>query len=281
VRAAARRVSCRLPGGAPSDQRGFILPFVILATLAITSLALAAFTLARAEHRAAEWERGRLASLSDPWGQGVGLAEVANLGHGYRVVEASEVSAAPGAGEGLPPSFLSPLRVHRVAWCLNPDGEAAGAWWTSGSPPRLGPLGAAALLDLLSQQPGALVGGEIVLPGGAEGDSVRVWAGADRVGALPGSGGTFLVVADGALALDGEGRLAGVLIAAGDVGIGAGVEVAGGIRAGGEVTRGPGGETESVLPTEDHGSRALRIQALGALPACPRLLWEGGRLGYF
>ncbi len=278
MRAVARGVPCRLPGGGPSDQRGFILPFVILATLAITSLALAAFTLARAEHRAAEWERGRLAALVDPWGRGVGLAEVVTLGHGYRVVEAP---AASGAGEGLPPSFLSPLRLHRVAWCLNLDEEASGAWWTSGSPPRLGPLGAAALLDLLLRQPGVLVGGEIVLPGGAEGDSVRVWAGADRVGALPGSGGTFLVVADGALALDGEGRLAGVLIIAGDVGIGARVEVAGGIRAGGEIMRGPGGESESVLPAENHGARALRIQALGALPACPRLLWEGGRLGYF
>jgi len=281
MRDAARGVPYRLPGGGPSDQRGFILPFVILATLAITSLALAAFTLARSEHRAAEWERGRLAALADPWGRGVGLAEVATLGHGYRVVEAPEVSAASGAGEGLPPSFLSPLRLHRVAWCLNLDEEASGAWWTSGSPPRLGPLGAAALLDLLVRQPGVLVGGEIVLPGGAEGDSVRVWAGADRVGALPGSGGTFLVVADGDLALDGEGMLDGVLIAAGDVGIGGRVEVAGGIRAGGEVLRDPGGETESVLPAENDGSRALRYQALGALPACPRLLWEGGRLGYF
>jgi hypothetical protein len=278
MKPAARRVCYRLPAVEPADQRGFILPFVILATLAITSLALAAFTLARAEHRAAEWERGRLATLADLGGSEGSLNVVAALGAGYRVVGVAEDSRVD---EDLPRSFLSPLRLHRVAWCLDPDEEAEGGWWSSESPARLGPLRPSALVDLLLRAPGVLAGGEVVLPGGAEGDSIRVWGGSDRVGALPGSGGTFLVVADGALGLTGEGTLAAVLIAAGDVVIGEGVEMAGGIRAGGEILSSVGGATGPFVQAEDLASRVLRGQALRALPSCPRLLWEGGRLGYF
>ena len=292
MRAPPRRVRLRLPGPSPWSRGGFILPFVILAMLAVTSLALAAFTLARAEHRATEWERGRLAALADPMGHGIPLAVVATLGYGYQVVEAPDASVA---GEGLPASFLSPLRLHRVAWCLVPNVEAGGAWWASVSPPRLGPLGMAALVDLLLREPGVVTGSEIVLPGVVEGDSVRVGiepgGGAEgigiepvasyRVAALPGPGGTFLVVADGALVLAGEGALAGVLIVGSDVRIGEGVDVAGGIRAGGEILNGVGEAAEPLLPVEDLASRALRTQALEALPSCPQFLWEGGRLGYF
>jgi hypothetical protein len=281
-------------------RMGFILPFVLLATLAVTSLALAALALARAEHLAAEWERGRLAALADAGsGEGVGagsLDEVATPGHGYRVVAPPHPTRA---GTGLPGAFLSPLRLHRVAWCLDPEEEADGPWWTAGSPPRLGPLGVPALVDLLLRLPGSLTGDVIVLPGVVEGDSMRLRGepgpgvgagtgvearGAFRVTVAPGPGGGFLVVAEGSLRVGGTGTLAGVVLTEGDAVVDVGTEVVGGIRAGGRILRDPG----LTAPAEDlrspgggPASRAFRTAALGALPTCPHPLWDGGRLGYF
>jgi len=297
-----------LPTPRLRGRRGFILPFVILATLAVTSLALAAFTLARAEHLAVEWERGRLAALADPGsGEGTGagsLAVVASPGHGYRVVAAPRPTQV---GTGLPGAFLSPLRLHRVAWCLDPEGEAEGPWWTAGFPPRLGPLGVPALVDLLLRLPVSVTGEVIVLPGVVEGDSIRLqgepgagagarteaWNGAGtgmepteafRVTVAPGPGGGFLVVAEGSLRVGGTGTLAGVVLAEGDAVFGPGVEVAGGIRAGGRILRDPGltAPAEDLLyPGGGHASRAFRTAAMGTLPTCPHPLWDGGRLGYF
>jgi hypothetical protein len=243
-------------------RRGFILPLVLLATLAITALAVAAFTLAQAEHQATEWERSWVGAVAGANGGGRPLAA---LGSGYHLVAVGD----PGA---------SPLLRHEIWWCLDPRTEAAGEWTPGNHPPRLGPLDPGRVLDLLGVHAATEAGTEVLL-GGAPGDSVRLAAAdAGRVAVVVGDAGTLLVVAEGSVLLAGSGTVRGVLIVGGQLEVEDGVEIAGGARAG-SFAGTPAPEGESGLGVDP--GFAARVTALGLLPPCPIMVHAMGRLGYF
>ncbi|TVP42976.1 MAG: hypothetical protein EA350_14520, partial [Gemmatimonadales bacterium] len=207
VRGAARG------GHLSSCRRGFILPMVLLATLALTALAVAAFTLAQAEHRATEWERSWVGAVAGANGEARPLAA---LGSGYHLVEVG--------GEGA-----SPLLRHEVRWCLDPRAEAAGVWSPGEHAPRLGPLDPGQVLDLLGVRATTEAGTGIPL-GGAPGDSVRLVAvDVGRVAVVAaGEAGAVLIVAEGSVLLAGSGTVPALLLVGGQLELQGGVTVNGG-----------------------------------------------------
>ncbi|CAN5796612.1 hypothetical protein BH23GEM11_BH23GEM11_16340 [soil metagenome] len=255
----------------PGDRRGFILPLVLLATLAITALAVAAFTLAQAEHRATEWERTWVGAVAGADGRvGAPVAgPLAALGSGYRLVAVGDAGT-------------SPLLRHEVWWCLDPRAEAAGTWTAGDHPPRLGPLGPARILDLLGVHAETEEGTEVLVGGAGStpGDSVRIVA-VDR-GRLAvvavGEAGGVLVVAEGSLRLAGSGTFRGALLVGGQLERPEAVEVLGGARAG-TLVASP--DSEGVGGLGMDLGYALRTAALEVLPQCPEMVHAMGRLGYF
>jgi len=251
------------PASAASCRRGFILPLVLLATLAITALAVAAFTLAQAEHRATEWERSWVGAVAGASGDGRPLAA---LGSGHHLVAVGE----PGT---------SPLLRHEVWWCLDPRTEAAGVWTPGAHPPRLGPMDPGPVLDLLGVEVVTAAGAEVLL-GGTPGDSVRLVAlDAGRVAVvLAGDAEALLVVAEGSILLAGSGTVRGVLLVGGRLERQDAVAIAGGARAASFVAAPGSGDVNG--PGMDAGF-AARVDALKLLPVCPIMVHAMGRLGYF
>jgi hypothetical protein len=299
--------SSATPAGRP--ERGFILVTVLVAVLVLTALSMAALSLALAEHRSAEWER-RWVGAGPPEG-GAALPMVAELGGGYRVVAAVEGGAgaivdAPAEGEpqaGAPGAFPA-LAWHQVAWCLDPEREAAGPWgptlvsagddlvpWPDPLPaPRIGPLGVDALLQVAGASSGEAPplgpGGDVdlahsdwILEGPVPGSPpppLRV---------LVGSGGATLILAGGDLVIRAQGEgpvtLHGAVLTSGTLLLGSGVHLVGGVR--GLRAGGPGGEIEPESGLEPEASfahhRPTVEGALAALPTCPDSLAAFGRLG--
>lgn len=295
-----------------TDRQGFLLPFVLLAVLAITSLALAALTLASAEHEGVEWQRAWVVggagtgTLPGP-GPGDHLV-VAHLGEGFRVVRALEVGEDAG---GFDPRRASPLRLHHLAWCLDPVVEGAAPWapWEgapSGAlPPHLGPLPVEALLDEggFTPPPGPLpppfpgeasepLGALQLLPlPGPDGllPRVALWSGTALGRPV------MLLAAEGDLALAGAGEFSGVILLRGTLTVGEGVRVRGGVRAGGGVVFEGAGAMHGEGPGDDPGGAfgggpaahalvddpVMRRAALSLLPTCPILVHLLGRLGRF
>ncbi len=266
------------------DRRGFLLPTVLLLVVGFTALAMAALALALAEHRSAEWERGWMTpERTEP-----GL--VAELGHGYRVL-------ADGGGDsaGDPDAPLPPPAVQRVAWCLDPDLEAGGAWGASAGgdpahPPRLGPLAAAELVGLALEAGGwplPVDGTRAVLPvpGSGEGegphaaDTLRIHTSDAAVLLGAAAEGPWLLVAAGEVEVEGPGRFSGVVIAAGTFHLKRDAWVRGGVRAGGLQVEEADGAPSPMSPVTPDSARVA--QALALLPACPIPVHAVGRLGRY
>ncbi len=292
-----------------TDRQGFLLPFVLLAVLAITSLALAALTLASAEHEGVEWQRAWVAG-------GAGAATlpgpapddhqvVAHLHGGFRVVQAREAAGGAGGAGGLDPRRASPLRLHHLAWCLDPVAEGAAPWAPTGGPlstplpPQLGPVPVEALLE-----EGGVTPPPVPLPSPSDGAPLQLLPLPGPDGMLPRVGlwsGTALgrpvmvLAAEGDLALAGAGEFSGVILLRGTLTVGEGVRVRGGVRAGGGVVVEGAGAMDGDDPGDDPGGAsggspgahplvddpAVRRAALSLLPTCPVLVHLQGRLGRF
>jgi hypothetical protein len=240
-------------------QRGFILLTVILATLALTLLGLAALALAMAEHRASEWDRGWIGTATGVSPTGMLAAPeqdsvVSVLGYGFRVF-APRTLGMPGAPA---------ISMHWVGWCVDPALEALGPWGfdpVEPTPPVLGPLGVAdlgRLADAVSEHAHPLPPGVTV-----SGGPVRV---------LPGPRQGLLLLAEGDIELHGSGTVHAAAIVEGRLRLGPDVHLVGGGRASGLELSTPG----AFLP-----DRVVVEAALEALPVCPVVVHALGRLGRF
>lgn len=277
----------RVRAGEWGDHRGFILPLTLLAVLALSALALAAWTLAAAEHQGVGWERRWLAGAAGPHTRPGPGAEahrvVRRLPGGYRVVTAPDT---PG--------------LHHLAWCLDPSAEAREGWLpdAASAPPLVGPIPAPAWAGVGGLH--ALASGE-TLPAVGVGDSVRVTVAPGTP--LPAvrvdpAGAGVLLIAPGSVELTPlrapagdplrEVVLSGAFVIAGDLALAPGVQLIGGVRLGGALLGGSlmsgtlfgthAGPPDSPPLIAHEGTRRA---ALALLPTCPDLVHLLGRLGRF
>jgi len=243
-------------GVQPSARRrpeGFILPLAILLLPAFLALSFSAFVMAQGQLVAARQDAALLEAMAAASPPAAPLPargeEVTVLDSGYLLLQAPTTVMA-GARRGF-----------RMAWHPEPGGTA-GRWARSPEgAPVLGPL---SLDDLLAHLRVLEMEDVILLPD--EGGALQLDSG-HRVHApggvlLPDPAGGITIVAPGGAELSGNGPLAGIILARGDILLGGGVTLQGAARTHGALLL----QGESGFLADSAVSHAILAQTLLAAP---------------